>query len=127
MSMGIIDGLLGNATEVDLDELDEGFAPILAESESIQLGYKVLRDLFIFTNRRLILVEKQGLTAKRVLYRSIPYLSISYFEVETTGYFDKDAELRIWISGNPEPVVKDLKNKKYVLAIQKALAGFVLG
>ncbi|MGH8549076.1 MAG: PH domain-containing protein [Methylococcales bacterium] len=125
--MGIIDALLGNATEVDLDELDEEFAPILAESETIQLGYKVVRDLFVFTNRRLILVDKQGLTAKRVLFRSIPYLSISYFEVETTGYFELDAELRIWISGNPDPIVKDLKNRENVIAIQKALAGFILG
>ncbi|MGH8498955.1 MAG: PH domain-containing protein [Methylococcales bacterium] len=125
--MGIINGLLGNATEVDLDELDEEFAPILAESESIKLGYKVVRDLFLFTNRRLILVDKQGLTGKRVLFRSIPYLSISYFEVETNGYFDVDAELRIWISGQPEPIVKDLKNRDNVIAIQKTLAGFMLG
>jgi Bacterial PH domain len=125
--MGIIDGLLGNATEVDLDELDEDFAPILAETESIQLGYKVVRDLFVFTNRRLILVDKPGLTGKTVLYRSIPYLAISYFEVETNGYFDVDAELRIWISGNPEPIVKDLKNKDNAIAIQKTLARFMLG
>ncbi|MCI0667280.1 MAG: PH domain-containing protein [Methylococcaceae bacterium] len=125
--MGIIDALLGNATIVDLDKLDEDFAPILAESESIQLGYRVVRDVFVFTNRRLILVDKQGLTAKRVLFRSIPYLSIAYFEVETKGYFDIDAELRIWISGNPDPIVKDLKNKDNVIAIQKALARFILG
>ncbi|MCI0653593.1 MAG: PH domain-containing protein [Methylococcaceae bacterium] len=125
--MGIIDALLGNATIVDLDKLDEDFAPILAESESIQLGYRVVRDVFVFTNRRLILVDKQGLTTKRVLFRSIPYLSIAYFEVETKGYFDIDAELRIWISGNPDPIVKDLKNKDNVIAIQKALARFILG
>ncbi len=125
--MGLIDGLLGNATEVDLDDLDDEFAPILAGNESIQLGYKVVRDLFIFTNWRLILVDKQGLTGKRVLFRSIPYLSISYFEVETNGYFDVDAELRIWISGQPEPIIKDLKNKDNVIAIQKTLAGFMLG
>ncbi|MGR9105903.1 MAG: PH domain-containing protein [Gammaproteobacteria bacterium] len=125
--MGIIDGLLGNATEVDLNELEEEFAPILADNESIRLGYKVLRDLFVFTNKRLILVDKQGLTAKRVVYRSIPYSSISSFEVETNGYFDVDAELRIWISGQPDPIVKDLRNKTNVIAIQKTLAGFLLG
>ena len=124
--MGIIDGLLGNATEVDLDDLEEEFAPILADNESIKLGYKVVRDLFVFTNRRLILVDKQGLTAKKIVYRSIPYLSISTFEVETNGYFDVDAELRIWLAGQPEPIVKDLRNKDNVLAIQKTLAGFML-
>ena len=124
--MGLIDGLLGNATELDLDELDEEFAPILADGEAIRLGYRVLRDLFVFTNRRLILVEKQGLAAKKILYRSIPYISISYFEVETNGYFDVDTELRIWISGQPGPIVKDLRNRDNVLAIQKTLAGFML-
>lgn len=124
--MGIIDGLLGNATELDLDELDEEFFPILAEGESIQLGYKVVRDLFVFTSRRLILVDKPGLTGKRIVFRSIPYLSIAYFEVETNGYFDVDAELRIWVSGNPGPIVKDLKNRENAIAIQKSLAAYTL-
>jgi len=54
--------------------------------------------LFIFTNKRLILVDKQGITGKKIEYFSVVYKSISRFSIETAGNFDLDAELKIWIS-----------------------------
>ncbi len=93
--MGLLSGLLGNASEVNIKKLQEEFKPILASNESIQLAYKVVRDMYIFTSKRLLLVDKQGLTGKKVDYHSIPYKSISHFAVETAGHFDMDAELKI--------------------------------
>jgi hypothetical protein len=55
--------------------------------------------MYVFTNKRLILIDKQGITGRKVDYHSIPYRAITQFKIETAGHFDLDAELKIWISG----------------------------
>lgn len=81
----------------------------------------------MFTNKRLILVDKQGMTGKKVEYKSFPYHSISRFSVETSGHFDLDAELKIWISSGIEPVeVLQFRKDNHIVDVQKALAMAVL-
>jgi hypothetical protein len=53
--MGLLDGLLGNASEIDASKIEGDFAQILASSEQIEKAYQLIRDLFVFTNKRLIL------------------------------------------------------------------------
>ena len=124
--MGILNGLLGNASEVDVEKLNEEFSPILAEGESVEVGYQVIRDKFVFTNKRIILVDKQGLTGKKTEFLSIPYKSITAFCVESNGHFDMDSELKIWISGHSQPITKELKRGTDVVGIQKTIATFML-
>lgn len=124
--MGIFDGLMGNASEISVGEIQREFAKILASSERIEKAYKLIRDLFIFTNKRLILVDKQGLTGKKVEYHSIPYKSITHFSIETAGSFDLDAELKIWISGNALPMQKQFNKSLNIYELQSVLAEYVL-
>lgn len=63
--MTIFDGLLGNATQVELADVQREYARILAPGEKIERAYKLIRDMFIFTDKRLILVDKQGVTGKK--------------------------------------------------------------
>lgn len=63
--MGLLDALMGNASEVDLIELQQELEPILANDEELALAYKLIRDMFVFTNKRLILIDKQGVTGKK--------------------------------------------------------------
>ena len=46
--MGLLDGLLGNASDIDIDELKEELEPVLYEGEEIRLAYKVIRDKYVF-------------------------------------------------------------------------------
>ena len=124
--MSILSGLSGNASEIDLEKLQREIGPVLVEGESLQRAFKVIRDLFVFTDRRLILVDKQGMTGKKVEYLSLPYRSITRFSVETVGTFDRDSELKIWISGDHTPVSKDFKRGTDILGLQQTLAQFVL-
>lgn len=120
--MGLLSSLMGDASEVDLEQLEGELQAITADNESIQMGYKVFRDMFVFTNKRLILIDKQGVTGKKVEYLSIPYKSIAKFAVETAGSFDTDSELKLWIGSDPTPIVKELKRGTDVVGIQKTLA-----
>lgn len=124
--MGFFDGLLGNASEVNIKEIQKEFGTILATNENIEKAYKLIRDLFIFTNKRLILVDKQGLTGKKVEFHSIPYRSITHFSIETAGNFDLDADLKIWVSSNPDPIEKQFNKSLNIYELQSVLAEYVL-
>lgn len=102
--MGLLDGLLGHAGEKPVEKIEEEFAPLLAPGETLQRAFALIRDLIVFTDRRIILVNKQGVTAKKTEYRSIPYRAITMFSLETAGHFDLESELRIWLSGQPAPI-----------------------
>jgi hypothetical protein len=124
--MGILSSLLGHATEVDLEDLEEEFAAILVEGERIEKAFKITRDLIVFTNRRLVLVDKQGMTGKKRGYHSIPYISISHFSKESSGRFDADAELIIWISGQSQPVVYEFHKDASIHDVYQVLSKYVL-
>jgi hypothetical protein len=106
--MGLLDSLLGNAGEKSVDAVRPGLAPVLAPGEDLQRAFGLIRDLLVFTDRRLILVNKQGVTGKKVEYLSIPYRSIVMFSLETAGHFDLEADLKIWVSGQAEPIARSL-------------------
>jgi hypothetical protein len=103
--MGLFNAILGNASEVNTENLSKEFEPLLIEGENIEKGYKVIKDMFVFTNKRLILVEKQ-LVGSKVDYLSIPYSSIKKFSKESAGILDMDAELKIWLAGEDAPISK---------------------
>ena len=123
--MGLLDGLMGNASEVDAGEMNEEFSQVLAPGEQIEKAYQLIRDSFLFTNKRLILVDRQGFTGKKVEYHSIPYSKITHFSIETAGHFDRDAELKIWISGAAGPIQKQFNKKLSIYDLQAVLASYV--
>ncbi|KDM91142.1 PH domain-containing protein [Photobacterium galatheae] len=125
--MGLLDKLLGNAGEMDIQEATDELSAILGPDEQIELAYKLIRDMLILTNRRLILIDKQGMTGRKVEYRSIPYKSITMFLVESTGNFDLDAELKIWVSGQHEPFGMEFGSKTNIYKLQGLLANKVAG
>ncbi len=125
--MGFFSALIGNAGAVNQETLIKDYGKLLVTDEIIELGFKLIRDTFIFTNKRLILVEKQGITGSKTEYKSIIYKSISRFSIETSGTFDLDAELKIWVSSETNPsVVKQFNKSVNVYDVQNVLAHHVL-
>ena len=126
--MGIFSSLLGNAGAVEPAKLQADYGQLLTESEQIEIGFKLIRDTFIFTNKRLIVIDVQGLTGKKVEYLIINYKSITRFSIETAGTFDLDAELKIWVSSEAVPSITKKFNKSVnIYDVQKVLAQHVLG
>ncbi len=125
--MGIFSSLMGNAGAVDKEKLHAEYEQLLTPNEQIEIGFKLVRDTFIFTDKRLILVDKQGLTGRKTEYLSVIYKSISRFSIETAGTFDLDAELKIWISSEQQPSISRRFNKSVnVYEVQQLLATHVL-
>ena len=125
--MGFLDGLTGNASRVDPATAAQEYGRLFAQGEQVHAAYQLVRDVFLFTDRRLILVDKQGMTGRKVSYHSVPYKSVTHFTVETAGTFDLDAELKIWLSGRGEPIVKQFSKNVNVYEVQALLSAFVVG
>jgi hypothetical protein len=125
--MGLFSKFIGNAGAVSQDDLKKEYGKLLITDEEIELGFKLIRDVFIFTNKRLILIDKQGLTGSKVEYKSVTYKSISRFSIETAGTFDLDAELKIWVSSEQLPSIRKQFNKSVnVYDVHSVLATYVL-
>ena len=124
--MGLLSAIIGNASQVDVDKIIKDYEAIFFEGESVECAFILMRDVYIFTTKRLILVDKQGFTGRKVEYLSVPYRAITRFSVETSGHFDLDAELKIWISSAAEPTLERTFNKSAnIYQIQKLLAQYV--
>jgi hypothetical protein len=124
--VGLLDGVLGNASKIDVDNIAPEFEKILVPGEKVEHAYQLIRDYFVFTDKRLVLVDKQGLTGSKMEYHSIPYKSVTHFSIETGGTLDLDAELKIWISGTPAPLSKQFNKKLSIYEVQAVLASYVL-
>ena len=97
--MSLLNHLFGNASEVNADELKSEFGAILIPDEEIVAAFRIFRDKWVFTTKRLIAVNVQGITGKKKDFSTLPYSKIQVFSVETAGTFDLDSELDLWFSG----------------------------
>lgn len=124
--MSILNALMGNANAVDAQGAQAELAAVLLAGETVTHAYKTVRDLIVFTDRRLLLVDKQGVTGKKVQYHSIPYRMITHFSVSTAGTLDMDSDITVGVQGGAV-FQKDFGRGVDILAIQQVLAGHVMG
>jgi len=99
---------------------------LLVRGEEVLSAYKWVRDKIVFTTHRIIYVDAQGLTGREKSYLSIPYQSIYKFSKESAGWMDLDAELRIWIRGETDPLKWEFRKDDAVSDIFKILSEGVL-
>lgn len=119
--MGIFNTLMGNASSIDVNNLDPKVKEFLLEDENVAYAFSYVRDMILFTNYRIIFVDKQGVTGKKVGLCSIPYKSINRFSIETSGHFDDDSELKLWLSGNAEPIIIEFSQGKNIYEVEKII------
>lgn len=124
--MGIFSNLLGMSSEIDAEKLEKDFGELIIEGETVERAYKLFRDVTVFTDKRLITLNKEGLTGKKKTYVCLPYKSIEHFSIETSGRGDLDAELEIYVKGRPSPVVMEFRKDGNVYEIMRLLSRHVL-
>jgi len=106
-------------------DIAQEITPLLVAGEEMLLTFKGVRDSVVFTNKRLIAINVQGITGKKRDYSSLPYSKVQAFSVETAGTLDLDAELDLWFSGLGK-VRLEFKGKVDVRALSKIIASHVL-
>lgn len=85
--------------KVKTQEYDVVLSKIMVDGEAVDSIYKGVRDGIVFTNKRVITINIQGITGKKADYASLPYSKIQVFSVETAGTMDLDSEMELWFSG----------------------------
>ena len=84
--------------KVDNGTFGKAIDDFMIDGEEIIGSYQNIRDGVVFTNKRIIAINVQGITGKKKDFTCIPYSKITTFSVETAGFFDFDAELDIYIA-----------------------------
>lgn len=107
------------------DEYAARVGDLLLPGEKIIGAFKALRDGVVFTDKRIIAVNVQGITGKKKDFTSLPYSKIVVFSVETAGSFDLDSELEMYFSGLGR-VKFEFTGQTNVVEIARLIAGYVL-
>ena len=103
----------------------ESILPLFVPNEAIIATFQGIRDGIVFTNKRIIAINVQGMTGKKKDFTSLPYSKIQAFSVETAGVLDLDSELELWFSGMGK-VKFEFVSHADVPAIFRIISGFVL-
>ncbi|WP_158773373.1 PH domain-containing protein [Cobetia sp. L2A1] len=80
------------------NEYADRVSTLLLDGEKVIDAYKTMRDGVVFTNKRIIAVNVQGITGSKKDFTSLPYKNIVAYSIETSGTFDLDSELEIYFS-----------------------------
>ena len=99
--------------------------PLLVADEKVIGAYKAMRDGVVFTSKRIIAVNVQGMTGKKKDFTSLPYSKIQAFSIETSGVFDMDSELELYFSGLGK-VKFEFAAHCNITQIQAIISGYVL-
>jgi hypothetical protein len=91
----IMNGLLGNMNEVSADQLQSEYGPYLMDGETITIGFKLVRDVVIFTDKRIVSFDKQGTTGQKMRVTSIKLSTIIDVTAETAGFGVDDSEITV--------------------------------
>lgn len=80
---------------ITINEVRDEINGLLVEGEVIDSAFKTVRDQLVFTNKRIISIDVQGITGKRKAYSSLPYSKIQFFSIQTPGFVElvPDSEL----------------------------------
>ncbi len=110
---------------IDNAKAREEFSHFLVEGEAIVSTFKTVRDQVVFTNKRVIAANVQGLTGSKVDYTSIPFSKIQTFSIETSGTLDLDCEIQLFISAVGK-VSFEIKGSFDIVGFNKVISGYVL-
>ena len=121
-------GLLGNASRMSDGKVDKLLRQVtkvnlLVSGEKILHSYGLIRDVLVFTNLRVIFVNKEALTGVKAEYHSYPYNAISHFSIQTRGMANVNGVLRLWMDGDSNPTREVLcANNDVLYEISNTLA-----
>lgn len=112
-------------TPVNMKIFGHEVIPFLIPGEEIIGSYQVMRDGVVFTTKRIIAINVQGLTGKKRDMTSLPYSRIQAFSVETAGVMDLDSELELWFSGIGK-IKFEFSGKTDITELCKMISQYVL-
>ncbi len=89
-----------NLKPISVDAVRSEVNGLLVRDEEVVMAFQTIRDQLLFTNKRIISIDVQGLTGKRKSFSIMPYSKIQYFSIQTPGFGEliPDSELFVVFS-----------------------------
>ena len=126
VSSGIVlDANLMNLKAISLNEVRSEVPTLLVNGEEIVQAFQTVRDQVIFTNKRVFVVNVQGLVGKKISYFSYPYSKVHYYGLETAGLLDIDSELILAFS-NGARLQFDFKSNVDIKQISSLISQYII-
>lgn len=114
-----------NLKQIDLSKVRMEVLDFLVGGEDMVQAFETIRDQVIFTTKRILVVNVQGITGKKKSYISYPYSKVQYFGVESAGLLDIDSELILAFTDGSK-LSFDFRSNVDIIKISKCIAQFVL-
>lgn len=95
MATSVLNDIL-SITLIAKREIPNSISELLVSGEKANYAFSTLRDVAVFTDKRLIILDTQGITGTKKEYYSLPYRSIDMWSVETSGMADLNGEIELW-------------------------------
>lgn len=116
-----------NLKPISVDAVREEVNGLLIEGEKVEMAFQTVRDQLIFTNKRIVSVDVQGITGKRKSFSTMPYSKIQYFSIQTPGFAEiiPDSELFIMFS-NTFTAKFEFKGNVDIGKIGRMISAYVL-
>ena len=117
-----------NLKPIRVDSVKGEVNGLLIGGEEVVMAFQTVRDQLIFTNKRIIAVDVQGITGKRKSFSTMPYSKIQYFSIQTPGFAEliPDSELFIMFS-NTFTAKFEFKGGVDIGKIGRMISEYVLG
>ncbi|MBR0215029.1 MAG: PH domain-containing protein [Solobacterium sp.] len=126
VSSGIIgEANLLNLRAIKLSEVRPEVPELMMPDEQMMQAFMTVRDQVIFTDRRIFVVNVQGLTGKKISYFSYPYSKVLYYGIETAGVLDLDSEL-VMAFANGARLQFDFKTNVDIHQISTLISNYIL-
>ncbi|MEM7099006.1 MAG: PH domain-containing protein [Pseudomonadota bacterium] len=110
---------------ISVDKMRSEINEFLIEGEEVFAVFKSMRDQLVFTNKRAIATNVQGITGSKIDYTSIPFSKIQTFSIETAGTLDLDCEIQLYLS-EVGMVTFDIKGNFDIVRFNKLISTYVL-
>lgn len=116
-----------NLTPIDVRDVENGVSELFLNDEKVLAAFKTIRDQLVFTNKRIIAIDVQGVTGKRKSYATMPYNKIQYFTIQTPAFAEliSDSELFLMFS-NGFTATFEFKGKTNIRGIGRLISSYVL-
>ena len=130
MASALHEGIIGDANLLNLKEMSikdirSEINLLLKSDETIIQAFQTIRDQVVFTDKRVIVINVQGITGKKISYFSYPYSKVQYFGIETAGLLDIDSEL-VLVFANGAHIQFDFKANVNIKAICSRISDYII-
>lgn len=126
VSSGILfDANVFNLKEIRFDDIRKEVFSLFVQGERAEMAFMTVRDQVVFTNKRIMVVNVQGIVGKKISYLSYPYSKIQFYGIETAGVMDIDSELILSFS-NGAYLQFDFKTAVDIRRINGLISQYVL-